>query len=182
MRIITGSAKGMTLFSPKGDQVRPTTEMAKEGMFSSIQFDIEGARVLDLFSGSGQLGLEALSRGAAFAVFVDASQDSINLTRQNVVKTGFSDKSRIIRSEYGEYIKNAGKQGEKFDFVFVDPPYGKELIPEIVKRLLKNEVLNEGAVLLCETDNGEVELDKTEGIASVKKYKYGKTFVYMVRV
>ena len=182
MRIITGSAKGMTLFSPKGDQVRPTTEMAKEGMFSSIQFDIEGARVLDLFSGSGQLGLEALSRGAAFAVFVDASQDSINLTRQNVVKTGFSDKSRIIRSEYGEYIKNAGKQGEKFDFVFVDPPYGKELIPEIVKRLLKNEVLNEGAVLLCETDNGEVELDKTEGVASVKKYKYGKTFVYMVRV
>ena len=182
MRIITGSAKGMTLFSPKGNQVRPTTEMAKEGMFSSIQFDIEGARVLDLFSGSGQLGLEALSRGAAFAVFVDASQDSINLTRQNVVKTGFSDKSRIIRSEYGEYIKNAGKQGEKFDFVFVDPPYGKELIPEIVKRLLKNEVLNEGAVLLCETDNGEVELDKTEGIASVKKYKYGKTFVYMVRV
>jgi 16S rRNA (guanine(966)-N(2))-methyltransferase RsmD len=156
--------------------------MAKEGMFSSIQFDIEGARVLDLFSGSGQLGLEALSRGAAFAVFVDSSQDSINLTRQNVVKTGFSDKSRIIRSEYGEYIKNAGKQGEKFDFVFVDPPYGKELIPEIVKRLLKNEVLNEGAVLLCETDNGEVELDKTEGIASVKKYKYGKTFVYMVRV
>ncbi|MBE6591133.1 MAG: 16S rRNA (guanine(966)-N(2))-methyltransferase RsmD [Ruminococcaceae bacterium] len=182
MRIITGSAKGMTLFSPKGDQVRPTTEMAKEGMFSSIQFDIEGARVLDLFSGSGQLGLEALSRGAAFAVFVDASQDSLNVTRQNVVKTGFTDRSRIIRSEYGEYIKNAGKQNEKFDIVFADPPYGKEIIGEIVKRLLKNGLLNDGAIVLCETDNGEVELEGAEGIESVKKYKYGKTFVYMVRI
>lgn len=184
MRIITGSARGMTLISPRGDAVRPTTEMAKEGMFSSIQFDIPGARVLDLFSGSGQLGLEALSRGASFAVFCDADADSVFVTRQNATKTGFIDRCRIFRSEYGEYLKGAGKAGEKFDFVFVDPPYGKNLIAEVVKRTVKNGILNPDAALLCETDDPDLqeELEAQEGVKSVKKYKYGKTFVYLVRV
>ena len=181
MRIITGTARGMSLVSPKGDQVRPTTEMAKEGMFSSIQFDIAGARVLDLFCGSGQLGLEALSRGASYAVFCDASPDSVEVTRQNAAKTGFLDRCRILRTEYGEYIKNAAKAGDAFDFVFVDPPYSKDLIAEVVKRVIKNGLLKPGGVMLCETDRGDLDLTGQEGVASVKLYKYGKTFVYMVR-
>ncbi len=184
MRIITGSARGMNLISPKGENVRPTTEMAKEGIFSSIQFEIAGARVLDLFCGSGQLGLEALSRGAVYAVFCDADADSVAVTRQNAEKTGFADRCRILRTEYGEYLKNAGKAGEKFDFVFVDPPYGKNLIVEVVKRLGKNGLLNPGAAVICETDDPELcgELEAQEGVLKVKRYKYGKTYVYLVRV
>ena len=184
MRIITGSARGMTLISPKGDNVRPTTDMAKEGMFSSIQFEIEGARVLDLFCGSGQLGLEALSRGAAYAVFCDADAGSVAVTRQNAEKTGFADRCRILRTEYGEYLKLAGKAGEKFDLVFVDPPYDKNLAAEVVKRLWKNGLLNEGAAVICETDNPDLqeELEAGEGVQKVKRYKYGRTFVYLVRL
>ena len=184
MRIITGSARGMKLFSPEGEDVRPTTQMAKEGIFSSVQFEIEGARVLDLFSGSGQLGLEALSRGAAFAVFCDASADSVEITKKNVMKTGFSDKSRILRREYGECIKQLGNAGEKFDFVFVDPPYSKNIVCEVVKRLVKNGLLNPGARIFCETDDRDLEerLSATEGVASVKMYKYGKSIIYTVRI
>ncbi len=183
MRIITGSARGMKLFSPVGDEVRPTTEMAKEGIFSSIQFEIEGARVLDLFSGSGQLGLEALSRGASFAVFCDCAAKSIDVTRKNVMKTGFSEKCRIYQREYGECINQLSGAGEKFDFVFVDPPYGLNIAAEVAKRLFKKQLVTPGGAVICETDDPGLEgaLSALEGAASVKKYKYGKSFIYVVR-
>lgn len=183
MRIITGSARGMKLFSPVGDEVRPTTEMAKEGIFSSVQFEITGARVLDLFSGSGQLGLEALSRGALFAVFCDCAAKSIEITRRNVLKTGFSDRCRIYQREYGECINQLSAAGEKFDFVFADPPYGKNLIPEVAKRLLKKQLVSPGGALICETDDPDLSdtLSALESVASVKRYKYGKSYIYVVR-
>ena len=184
MRIITGSARGMKLFSPAGDEVRPTTEMAKEGIFSSVQFEIEGSRVLDLFSGSGQLGLEALSRGAAFAVFCDCAAKSIEVTRKNVLKTGFSEKCRIVQREYGECINQLSAAGERFDFIFVDPPYGKNLVPEVAKRLLKKQLAAPGGALICETDDPGLAdvLSALESVASVKRYKYGKSFIYVVRI
>ncbi|MBR2616319.1 MAG: 16S rRNA (guanine(966)-N(2))-methyltransferase RsmD, partial [Clostridia bacterium] len=146
MRIITGKAKGVRLFTLPGDAVRPTTEMAKEGIFSVIQFDLDGKSFLDLFAGSGQMGLEAISRGAASATFVDCSEDSLRIVRKNVEKTGFAAQSRVVRSEYGEFIKGASKRGQSFDFIFCDPPYDKDLSAELIKRILRAGLLKPDGV------------------------------------
>lgn len=187
MRIITGSARGTRLFSPIGDEVRPTTEMAKEGVFSAIQFDLEGRSFLDLFAGSGQMGLEALSRGAREAVFVDCSEDSLKVLRKNIEKTGLGDRSRVVRSEYGEYIKSASRREQKFDFVYADPPYGKDLGPELVKRILRADLVKPGGVLMVETDREELDTSSTprevlDRIEGVKRYKFSKCYVFFVRV
>ena len=144
MRIITGKAKGVRLATLAGDSVRPTTEMAKEGIFSAIQFDLAEKSFLDLFAGSGQMGLEALSRGAKSATFVDASEDSIKIIRKNVEKTGMNLQSKVIRSEYGEFIKSAGKRGMKFDFIFADPPYALKELPTIPGLIFEKNLLKDG--------------------------------------
>jgi len=187
MRIITGKAKGVRLSTLPGDDVRPTTEMAKEGIFSAIQFDLSGKSFLDLFAGSGQMGLEAISRGANSAVFVDASEDSLRVVRKNIEKTGFSLQSKVIRSEYGEFIKSASKRGQAFDFVFADPPYHKDLGPELVKRIIRAGLVKNGGLLMVETDRDELDTAKvpqevTDRIASIKKYKFSKCYVYFVRL
>ena len=183
MRIITGTARGIRLSTLEGDATRPTTEMAKEGIFSAIQFDLDGAKVLDLFAGSGQLGLEALSRGAAAAVFVDSSQDAIEVIRSNAQKTKLQSGCRIIRSEYGEYIKNASRLSESFDFIFVDPPYASGITAEVAKRLFKGNLVKEGGAVICETDNASLEFpDEVVSEASeIKHYHYGKTHIYLIR-
>ena len=119
MRIITGVAKGKRLVTPEGRDVRPTPERVKEGIFSALQFDIEGRRVLDLFAGSGQLGLEALSRGAESAVFVDASNASVKIVKQNIELTGFGNKAKVFCSDYTSF---ASACRDTFDIVFLDPP------------------------------------------------------------
>jgi len=187
MRIITGKAKGIRLATLPGEAVRPTTEMAKEGVFSVIQFDLAGKTFLDLFAGSGQMGLEAISRGALHSTFVDCSEDSLNVVRKNVEKTGFSLQSRLVRSEYGEYIKSASKRGQSFDFVFADPPYDKDLGPELVKRILRAGLVKPGGLLMVETANDTLSMEKipqevTERIASVRQYKFSKCYVYFVRL
>ncbi len=187
MRIITGKAKGVRLATMAGDTVRPTTEMAKEGVFSAIQFDLAEKSFLDLFAGSGQMGLEAISRGAKSAVFVDASEDSIKIIRKNVEKTGFHLQSKVIRSEYGEFIKSAGKRGMKFDFIFADPPYEKDLTPELVKRLVKAELVNPGGLMMLETaadalDEAKIPEGVRERIESIKQYKFSKCYVYFIRM
>ena len=187
MRIITGCAKGVRLYSPVGDDVRPTTEMAKEGVFSAIQFDLEGRTFLDLFAGSGQMGLEAVSRGAREATFVDCSEDSLKILRKNVEKTKLGDRCRVIRSEYGEYIKSAKRRGQSFDFVYADAPYGKDLAPELMKRVIRADLVKAGGVLMLETDRDELDtsavpaevLDRVE---KVKRYKFGRCFVFFVHL
>ncbi|MBR2634216.1 MAG: 16S rRNA (guanine(966)-N(2))-methyltransferase RsmD [Clostridia bacterium] len=186
MRIITGKAKGVRLASLPGDAVRPTTEMAKEGVFSAIQFDLNGKSFLDLFAGSGQMGLEAISRGAAHCTFVDCSEDSLKIVRKNIEKTGFSTQSRVIRSEYGEYIKSASKRGQNFDYIFADPPYEKDLSSELIKRILRGGLLKAGGLLMVEGANEELDTSKIpesvmETIESIKKYKFSKCYVYFVR-
>ncbi|MBQ3076111.1 MAG: 16S rRNA (guanine(966)-N(2))-methyltransferase RsmD [Clostridia bacterium] len=187
MRIITGKAKGVKLATLPGDAVRPTTEMAKEGIFSAVQFDLGEKTFLDLFAGSGQMGLEAISRGAKSAVFVDASEDSIKVIRKNVEKTGFSLQTKVIRSEYGEFIKSAGKRGMKFDFIFADPPYEKDLTAELVKRLVRAELLNPGGLMMLETaadtlDESKIPEGVREQIESIKQYKFSKCYVYFVKM
>ncbi len=187
MRIITGKAKGVKLSTLPGEAVRPTTEMAKEGIFSAIQFDLAEKTFLDLFAGSGQMGLEAISRGAKSSVFVDCSEDSLKVVRKNIEKTGFSSQTKVIRSEYGEFIKSAGKRGMKFDFIFADPPYEKDITPELIKRLVRADMLSPGGLMMLETaadsiDESKIPEGVREKIESIKQYKFSKCYVYFVKM
>ena len=187
MRIITGKAKGVRLDTLPGERVRPTTEMAKEGIFSAIQFELEGTEFLDLFSGSGQMGLEAVSRGAREATLVDSSEDSIRVIRKNAEKTKLSAQVKIVRSEYGEFIKSAGKRGKKYDYVFADAPYEKDLTAELCKRVIKSDLLRPGGLLMVETASSSPDWESlpeevAAKIASTKQYRFSKCYVYFVRL
>lgn len=149
MRIITGSARGVSLFTLPGEATRPTAERTKEAVFSMIQFDIEGRKVLDLFAGSGQLALEALSRGAAEAVLCDNSKDAINIIKKNAEKTRLSPKCKIYSSDAKALIGRLGE--EKFDIIFLDPPYALKAVPSVLDSLLANKRLKPTTILVCET-------------------------------
>ena len=176
MRIITGTARGRRLVAPEGRDVRPTPERVKEGIFSALQFDIEGRRVLDLFAGSGQLGLEALSRGAEGCTFVDASEESLNLVRKNIESTAFSDKAKAVRSDYAAF---AAACRDTFDIVFLDPPYSAGLLMPAVKAVLP--LMSDYGVIVCEHPP-EVKLDEEIGGFKIARvYRYGKVLVTLYR-
>ena len=169
MRVITGEARGRKLATLDGDDVRPTTDRVKEGMFSIIQFDIPGANVLDLFSGSGQLGIEALSRGARRCAFVDSSNRSLDVTRQNLKATGFEKRASVYCGDARTYI---GLSREKFDVALLDPPYNKKIIDSVLP--LVAEKMTDAGVIVCESSAQE-ELPVSAGRFSVfREYKYGK--------
>lgn len=151
MRVITGSARGTNLEALEGENTRPTTDRVKEALFSMIQFDIEGRAVLDLFSGSGQLAIEALSRGAAKATLIDQSRDAVEIIIANAKKTHLFDKCRISASDYTSFIRGAAGR-EKYDIVFLDPPYASGLLPKALKSLADGNLFANGAHIICETD------------------------------
>ncbi len=178
MRIITGKARGMKLMTLEGEEItRPTTERVKEGVFSAIQFEIEGKKVLDLFAGSGQMALEAISRGAEKAVLIDENTDAINVILANAKKTGFMKQCVVSRMDYSEYLKSVSGK-EKFDIVFLDPPYARSMKDEILKKVSRADILNDGAILVCETDKDEIDGD-IHGLTLRKKYKYSRSLVYI---
>lgn len=153
MRIITGSARGTKLNTLEGDATRPTTDKVKEALFSMIQFDIEGRAVLDLFAGSGQLGLEALSRGAARATFIDESRAAVDVVIDNAKKTHLFDRCRVSVSGAIPFLKNnAGR--ETYDIVFLDPPYASGLLAQSLALLPPH--LAPGASIICECDTEPV--------------------------
>ena len=179
MRIITGSAKGKKLVSLEGDATRPTSERIKEAIFSSIQFDVEGRRVLDLFAGSGQMGLEALSRGAAKATFIDLSREAMDIVKQNARATGFFDVSHFLVSDWRNYIRKASGR-EQYDLVFIDPPYAMECCADAAAYLTKAELIIPGAIVVLESGEEEISLDdpRLAGYRVIKSTHYGKkTFV-----
>ena len=179
MRIITGSAKGKKLVSLDGDATRPTSERIKEAIFSSIQFDIEGRRVLDLFAGSGQMGLEALSRGAAKATFIDLSREAMDIVKQNAKTTGFFDVSHFLVSDWRNYIRKASGR-EQFDLIFIDPPYAMECCADAAAYLAKTELIIPGAIVVLESGEEEINMDdpRLSGYRVIKSTHYGKkTFV-----
>ena len=153
MRVITGAAKGIKLQTPEGETTRPTSERAKEALFSMIQFEVEGRRVLDLFAGSGQLGIEALSRGAKSATFTDSSGAAIQCVRANLQKARLQANANVFRGDALSFLR--GNPGEKFDLVFLDPPYALGLIPQALSLLCKGDMLLPGTLVLCETGNPE---------------------------
>lgn len=179
MRIITGSAKGKKLASLEGEATRPTSERIKEAVFSSIQFDVEGRRVLDLFAGSGQMGLEALSRGAEKVTFIDLSREAMEIVKQNARTTGFFDASHFLVSDWRNYIRKASGR-EQFDLVFVDPPYAMECCADAANYLVEKELIIPGAIVVLESGEEEISLDDPRllGYRSIKSTHYGKkTFV-----
>ena len=176
MRIITGSARGRRLITPEGLDVRPTPEKVKEALFSALQFDIEGRRILDLFAGSGQLGLEALSRGAASAVFVDLSPVSIKTVQKNLEATGLTDKARVYRTDYAAFC---AASSETFDIAFLDPPYANGLLLPAIKAVLP--LMSDYGMVICEHPP-EVSLPEEVGGFSVSRtYRYGKVTVTVYR-
>ncbi|MGI6270308.1 MAG: 16S rRNA (guanine(966)-N(2))-methyltransferase RsmD [Candidatus Howiella sp.] len=176
MRVITGTARGRRLQTLSGEDVRPTTDRVKEAVFSIIQFEVEGRRFLDLFAGSGQMGIEALSRGAASATFIDSSQHSLDVVMHNLRETGFTDRAQIVKGTYASFLL---RTNERFDIAFLDPPYGAGLLPDALMQTEK--VMQDYGVILCEHP-GELELPAAVGrFSAVRRYRYGKIFVTMYR-
>lgn len=174
MRIITGTAKGVRLETLEGEHTRPTAERVKEALFSMIQFDIESRRVLDLFAGSGQLGLETLSRGAVKAVFIDNDKNSIDIIKRNAQKTKLYDKCTVLSVDYKQYLKNASGR-EMFDIVFIDPPYGSDMLENALELIAAADILHENGMIICESDNSSPFT--ANGMELFRHARYGKTYI-----
>ncbi len=177
MRIITGTARGTRLVTLEGEDTRPTGERVKEGMFSAIQFDLHDRKVLEPFGGSGQLSLEALSRGAAEALICDQNRDAVSIIKENAKKCKLFDRCTVLTCDWKECIKGAR---DKYSLVFLDPPYKEGVLDEIINRLLASNVLTDDAIIVCESDADGVPTP-IDG-KNAKIYRYGKTFVTIFRL
>ena len=170
MRVITGSARGRRLKEIQGLETRPTTDRVKEALFSVIQFDIEGRRVLDLFAGTGQLGIEALSRGADSAVFVEQRKDALQAVRENLETCGLSDRARVVSGDAMSYLKS----GEKFDLIFLDPPYASGLLEQALEDIARFDICRRHGISVAESA-ADKTLPPLGGPYSIyREYRYGK--------
>lgn len=173
MRIISGSARGTKLVALPGEEVtRPTIERIKEAMFSPLQFSIPGARVLDLFAGSGQLGIEALSRGAASCVFLDQSRDAVEIITQNCRKASVFDRSRVALGEAVSFLQNTK---DDFHIVLLDPPYKQDTLQQILPAVAG--VTAPGGIVMCESELGASLPDACHGLIKKKQHRYGTVLV-----
>ena len=178
MRVIAGSARGIVLKTPEGMQTRPTIDRVKEALFSIIHFDIPGAKVLDLFGGTGQLGIEALSRGAAAADFVDHSDAACKLIRENLRRTKFETAGKVTRGDYLEYLSRCR---EKYDIIFLDPPYAEVFLESALKRITEIDILRSGGIIVAERPLGKELPWEFEGYSRSRDYKYGKVLLTLYR-
>lgn len=178
MRVITGTARGTVLKAPEGLATRPTADRVKEAMFSIIQFDVPAARILDLFGGSGQLGIEALSRGAKSAVFVDESQKACDLIRENLRRTKLMEHSRVVRGDYQTFLMNCK---EKFDIIFLDPPYAEVFLENSLKIISEIDILQTNGIIVAERPSGKALLCDLPGFYRSKDYKYGNCVLTVYR-
>ena len=178
MRVITGSARGVQLKTPEGLVTRPTADRVKEAMFSIIQFEIPGATVLDLFGGTGQLGIEALSRGAKSAVFVDAGEPACRLIRENLKRTRLEGQGRVVRSDYLDYLSRCREQ---FDIILLDPPYAEVFLENALKRITEIDILRSNGIIVTERPLGKELPWEFQGYQRSRDYKYGKTLLTIYR-
>lgn len=168
MRVITGSARGRRLKTPEGLDIRPTTDNVKESVFNILQFDIEGRRVLDLFAGTGQLGIECLSRGAREVVFIDQSRDAVKIVKENLKACGFT--APVLQQDALSYLGACGR----FDLIFVDPPYDAGLYKTVLEKINSIDILSEGGIILCESRR-ETEMPEMRApYGKRREYRYGK--------
>ena len=168
MRVITGSARGRRLKTPEGQDIRPTTDNVKEPVFNILQFDIEGRRGLDLFAGTGQLGIECLSRGAREAVFIDADRDAVKIVKENLKTCGFS--APVLQQDALSFLNNCGK----FDLVFIDPPYDAGLYEPVLEKINSVDILSDGGIILCESRRETVLPEMRRPYYKKKEYRYGR--------
>ena len=178
MRVITGKARGVVLKTPDGMATRPTSDRVKEALFSIIQFDVPTARVLDLFGGTGQLGIEALSRNAKSAVFVDEREEACNLIRENLKRTRLEDCARVVRSDYMAFLRTCK---EKFDIIFLDPPYAEAFLENSLKMITEIDILQSGGIIVTERPVEKDFLFDFPGYSRSKDYKYAKTILTIFR-
>ena len=159
MKIITGKAKGMNLETLEGEATRPTSQRVKEAVFSMIQFELEGRKVLDLFAGSGQLGLEALSRGAASCTFIDEAREAVDIIIKNAKNAKLFDRARVSAIDYAAFLRGAAGN-EKYDIIFLDPPYASSYVADALRLIDEYELLALGGRIVCETDNGAPQIKR----------------------
>ena len=178
MRVITGKARGVQLKTPQGMQTRPTTDRVKEALFSIIQFEIPGASVLDLFGGTGQLGIEALSRGAKRAVFVDEREDACKIIRENLKRTKLDDCASVVRSDYLSYLK---KCKETFQIILLDPPYAEVFLENSLKMITEIDILQSDGIIVAEYPVGKELPWEFPGFSRSREYKYGNTLLTIYR-
>jgi 16S rRNA (guanine966-N2)-methyltransferase len=168
MRVITGSARGRRLKTPENYDIRPTADSVKEAVFNIIQFDIEGRRVLDLFAGTGQLGIECLSRGAAECVFVDADRAAVNIVRDNLAACAL--KGEVVQEDSVGFLDRCGK----FDIIFVDPPYDSGLYDKILQKINSVDILSDGGIIICESRRETPMPQVFPPYFRGREYAYGK--------
>ncbi len=172
MRVISGTSRGSALFSLDGSLTRPTTDRVKEAMFSMIQFDIPESTVLDLFAGSGALGIEALSRGARHCDFVEQNPDAAEIVKKNLEKTKLYSLSGLFNTTARQYLSTCKK---KYDIILLDPPYGKKLCDFAISEIIKLGLASENALFVCETAADE------PSFSAGRRKRYGKTAVTVIR-
>ncbi|MDO4982239.1 MAG: 16S rRNA (guanine(966)-N(2))-methyltransferase RsmD [Eubacteriales bacterium] len=167
MRVITGTARGRKLKTPENYDIRPTTDNVKESIFNIIQFDIEGRKVLDLFAGTGQLGIECLSRGAESAVFVDRSREAVKIVRDNLAACGL--KGTVLEADSVSFLKTC----DKFDLIFIDPPYDSDLYEEVLDNINIFDILRDGGIIICEARRGREMPEMRPPYRKSREYNYG---------
>ena len=170
MRVITGTARGRRLKEPAGMDIRPTTDMVKESVFNILQFDIEGRAMLDLFAGTGQMGIEALSRGAKSVTFVDASAAAIRLVKDNLKVTGFENKAQVLQGDSINFLKTCGK----YDIIYIDPPYKSDLGSKALETINEFDILKDNGIIVCESTFGTILPELFLPYKKTKERKYGK--------
>lgn len=184
MRIISGTMRGTKLFTLEGLNTRPTLDRVKEALFSKINYDLKDAIVLDLFSGSGALALESLSRGAKKAFMCDSSREAIKIIKQNIEKTKTVDKIELLNCDYKNALEKFKNDKIKFDFVFLDPPYKSEFAEDATKRIIEKDLLNENGIIILETDEKDKVLGNLDtNLLEIKDIKkYGRVFLlFLIR-
>ena len=178
MRVISGKARGATLNTPDGMLTRPTADRVKEALFSIIQFDVPGSKVLDLFGGTGQLGIEALSRGAMSATFVDSQKTACTLIRENLKRTRLEDSAKVVCSDYADFLK---KSCETYDIILLDPPYAEKFLENALKMITEIDILQSGGIIVTERPvEKNLDLD-FPGYTRSKDYKYSSTILSIYR-
>lgn len=181
MRIISGTAKGTKLYTLEGLETRPTLDRVKESLFNIIHNEIEESTVLDLFSGSGAIGLEFLSRGAKRTVLCDSSKDAIKIIKQNVQKTHFEEKVEVYNMEFTKLVERL--QNQKFDIIYIDPPYATDFIKISLEKIIEYELVNENTKIIVETDDETRILNQIEkmDVEITDKRKYGRATIIFLK-
>lgn len=176
MRVITGSAKGTTLKTPDGLLTRPTTERVKEALFSSLHFMLPGRKVLDLFSGTGQMGIEALSRGASSCVFIDNRKEAVALIQENVRRAKLEKQAKVLQSDYLAYLERCR---ERFDIILLDPPYAEKFLENALQKISEIDILAEDGIIVTERPVEKSLEGEFTGLTRLKDHRYGKIMITM---